>query len=135
MSDIFFTDSSEVPVPPEEVRIRALTALARADGQRIDTAISLTPFQQKPNVELVIENAEGQELSSLSVVEAIDATMEFTMHIRGKKQSGEHILKARVFYAEIESYEKAKNEDAISGDILKEASQDVDTREISFNIE
>ena len=135
MDDIFFTESSEVPVPPSEIRIRALKAMPRPDGQRIYTEIEISPFQQKPNVELIIRNQEGQELSSLSVVEAMDSKMDFTMHIRGKKKTGTFTLKARLFYADIENHEKEEDEEAISGDILKEASRNIDELEITFTIE
>jgi len=134
MDDIFFTESSEAPVPPDEVRIRALSAKARPDGQRILTEIEISPFQQKPNVELTIKDQDGIELSSLSVVEAMDSKMDFTMHIRGEKKSGTFTLKARLFYADIEKHEKSETEEAVSGDILKEASRDIDEHEITFEI-
>lgn len=135
MDNIFFTDSSEAPVPPDEVRIRALKAVPRPDGQRIDTEIEISPFQKKPNVELIIRNQDGLELSSLSVVEAIDPKMDFTMHIRGKKKTGSFTLNARLFYANIEEHEKGEDEEAVSGDIIKEASRDIDELEITFTIE
>ncbi len=135
MDDIFFTESSEAPVPPEEVRIRNLQAIPRPDGQRINVEIEITPFQRKPNVELMILNAEGQDLSSLNVVEAIDFKMDFTMHIRGSRKPGEYVLKARVFYAAIEEQEAAEGEEVASGELLKKASKDVDSRSVDFKIE
>ena len=135
MDDIFFTESSEAPVPPNEVRIRALKAMPRPDGQRILTEIEISPFQQKPNVELIIRDKDGEELSSLSVVEAMDPKMDFTMHIRGEKKTGTFTLKARLFYADIEKHEKGEDEEAVSGDIIKEASRDIDELEITFTIE
>ncbi len=134
MSDIFFTDSSEVPLPPEEVRILELSAVPRPDGQRIIVAIEITPFQVKPNVELKILDAEGHERATLSVVEAIDRKMDFTMHLRTQNNSGDYQLFGRVFYADIEQYGAEEGQQAQSSQILEEASRDIDSRTIDFSI-
>jgi hypothetical protein len=134
MSEIFFTDSSEAPVPPDEVRIRTLEAEPRPDGRRIDVRTALTPFQQRPNIEISIRDEEGREVSTLSVVEAIDAQMDFTMHLRGPQGSGHYTMAMRVFYADIESHEAAEGEEVQSSEILRKAAMVVDEAETTFDI-
>jgi hypothetical protein len=134
MSEIFFTEPSEAPVPPDEVRIRMLEAEPRPDGRRIDVRTALTPFQQRPNIEISIRDEEGREVSTLSVVEAIDAQMDFTMHLRGPQGSGHYTMAMRVFYADIESHEAAEGEEVQSSEILHKATMVVDEATTEFDI-
>ena len=134
MSEIFFTEPSEAPVPPDEVRIRIMEAEPRPDGRRIDVRTALTPFQQRPNIEISIRDEEGREVSTLSVVEAIDAQMDFTMHLRGPQGSGHYTMAMRVFYADIESHEAAEGEAVQSSEILQKAAMVVDEAETAFDI-
>ncbi len=134
MQDIFFTNSDEAPVPSDEVRIRLLEVVPRADGRRVDVRMEITPFQQRPNVELTIRNDSGEEVSTLSVVEAMEAAMDFTMHLREAKTGGLYTLEMRVFYADIESYEAKEGAETASAEILERASQVVDQRQVDFQI-
>lgn len=134
MSEIFFTDSSEAPVPPDEVRIRELEAQPRRDGRRINVKTAITPFQQRPNIEITIRNAQGEESAALSVVEAMDTRMDFTMHLREAQTGGRYQLHMRVFYTDIEEHEAAEGEEVSASQILDKAAQVVDERQVVFEI-
>jgi hypothetical protein len=98
--DIFFQDPSDVPLPPEEVRIRRLSADPYPDGRRVRVYLELTPFLKRPNGEVNVFNLMGDEVASLSIIETIDPKMEMTVHLRGQDTSGEYRVEARVFYLE-----------------------------------
>jgi hypothetical protein len=132
--DIFFTDASEAPVPPDEVRIRDLTAKPRRDGARIDVEFSLTPFQRRPNLEVDIHNSEGREVSALSIVEAIDPKMNFTMHLREARTGGHYTLAVRVFYSDIEAHAAPEGTQSSAADILGKARNVVDERTVEFDV-
>ncbi len=134
MSDIFFTESGEAPVPPNEVRIRQLSAAPRRDGVRIDVHAALTPFQRRPNIEVAITNSQGHEVAAVSLVEAIDPKMDFTMHLREPETGGSYTLAMRVFYADIEQHQAAANGEASAGEILHKAKEIIDQRQIQFEI-
>ena len=121
MQDIFFTDSNEAPVPPEEVRIRTLDALLRPDGRRLDVRTEITPFLKRPNFEIVLRNDSGEESATLSVVAVVANSMEFTMHLREIEPTGTYLLEMRLFYADIEANEPAEGEEIPSAEILKRA--------------
>jgi hypothetical protein len=133
MADIFFSESSEAPVPPEEVRIRAFSAKPYPDGRRIEINMSVTPFQKKPNYEIKIVNGEDIEVAELNVVEAVQASMDFTVHLREKETGGTYKAVMRVFYADLDSHAEENSDSA--GEILDKAGQTVDTRAIEFIIE
>jgi len=104
--DIFFQDPTEIPLPPNEVRIRQLRAEPWPDNRRVRIYLELTPFQKRPNGEVRILGIGGEEVASVTIVEAIDRKMEFTVHLCGAPAEGEYIVIATVYYIEID--EKAK---------------------------
>ena len=134
MQDIFFTNSDEVPVPPDEVRIRVLDVEPRRDGKRIEVRTEITPFLERPNMEIRILNQAGDEVSNLSVVEAVDPKMDFTMHLREANSGGDYTLDAMVFYADVEAQEAPEGVEAAAGEMLERARQVVDQRSAHFNI-
>ncbi len=130
--DIFFTDPEDLPLPPDEVRIRELTAKVYPDGQRVRVYLELTPFQRAPDAELNILNAEAILMASVSVIETMDPKMEMTMHLPGAAPSGTYQLQVKIFYrSEVEEPENGEEpaEYIPPSDFLV-----VDQSEISFEI-
>lgn len=96
--DIFFQDPSVIPLPPNEVRIRNLSAEPRPDGRRVRVYLELTPFLKRPSGELSVSDPAGEEAASASIVESMTPKMEFTLHLRGEPQPGKYRLHAAIFY-------------------------------------
>jgi hypothetical protein len=89
-------------LPPEQVRIQALRAEPwPEDGRRVRVHLDVTPFQERPNIEVSIAGESGQEAANVTIIESIDAHMVFTMHIRGNHPSGRFTLSASLAYPEI----------------------------------
>jgi hypothetical protein len=80
--DIFFTDPSDVPLPPAEVRIRTFEVEPYPDGSRLRVTLTLTPFQKGPHCELAVFDSLGQPVASASIIEPITSHMQLTMHLR-----------------------------------------------------
>lgn len=98
--DIFFQDPSEVPLPPNEVRIRELRAEPWPDGRRVLVYLEVDPFQKRPSAEVEIINSDGQIVSHASVIESMSRKMEFTMHLRQEQVAGDYRLTVTVFYSD-----------------------------------
>jgi len=96
--DIFFTDPTEVPLPPEEVRIRDLKANPWPDNRRVKVYLEVTPFQKHPSGEVIITDNLGQPVATASIIETIDPKMEITMHLRSPETGGEYIVSVILFY-------------------------------------
>jgi hypothetical protein len=90
----------EVPQPPENVKLEALLARVYPDGRRVRLGIKVTPFLERPNIEVFIFNSEGQEVSSMSIVESLDHNFELTAHLRGPQPHGRYTLRGELFYGE-----------------------------------
>ena len=99
--DIFFLDPSEVPLPPDEVKIRQFRAEPRPDGVRIRIYLEVDPFQKKPSAEITIRDPQGKEAASVSIIESVTRRMELTMHLRTQPQAGVYTAHAVLVYSEV----------------------------------
>ncbi len=97
----FFPDLDGVNdnrVPPEEVRIEKLDAEPYADGKRVRVNFDMTPFKVRPHADVVLLNPAGNPAASISIIEPMSWSLEFTLHLREARQDGNYKLMARIFY-------------------------------------
>jgi hypothetical protein len=133
--DINFRDPSDIPLPPDEVRIRELRVEPFQDRRRVRLFIEITPFQQKPNCEIKIFTQSGSEAASLSIIEAIDYKMQFTVHLKDESTSGEYVAAMEVFYFEPGQSDQAPKHDRDSEiHQLPDRVNPVDQRQVAFSI-
>lgn len=100
--EFFLNDPKVERVSPESTRILALRAEPYPDGRRLRIALELTPFQKRPNIELVLTDPDGNEASAASVVEPVGWKLELTLHNRTTPPaSGAYRLTARLSYPEL----------------------------------
>ena len=95
--DFFLPEDHLQRAVPEETRITSLTAAPYPDGYRLRVNIEITPFQQRPHLEVVLKDANHEEIASSSIIEPLGWKIEFTMHIRGELNNP-YTLEARLFY-------------------------------------
>jgi hypothetical protein len=95
--DFFFPEDQLQRAAPEETRITSLTAEPYPDGYRLRVNIQMTPFQKRPHLEVVLNDANKEEVASTSIVEPMGWKIEFTMHIRGELNNP-YTLAATLFY-------------------------------------
>lgn len=130
--DIFFTNPDDVPVPPEKMEIRKLIASPYEDGKRVTVELEISPFQQRPNLEITVFNQENRIVSSLSVVEAIENKMTFTLHLKKPEPKGQYQVSMEMFYAELDKLDE--DQDSLIKDIVLEGKKVIATAETSFRI-
>jgi hypothetical protein len=97
--DLFFPEDHLNRMTPEETHITGLHASPYPDGYRVHVNIEVTPFQKRPYIEVLLSDADGDEVASTSIVEPMSWKMEFTMHIRGELNNP-YTLEAKLFYPE-----------------------------------
>jgi hypothetical protein len=95
--DFFLPEDHLQRATPEETRITSLTGEPYPDGYRLRVKIEMTPFQKRPHLEVVLNDADNEEVASSSIVEPISWKIEFTMHIRGELKNP-YTLEAKLFY-------------------------------------
>lgn len=108
MMDLFFTDPNEVPLPPEEVRIREFRVEPWLDGHRVRVTLEVDPFQKRPSAEVVIWNAAGDVVAEVTIIESIMRKMEFNMHLRQAEPAGSYHAQAVLYYQTLPEGDKAE---------------------------
>lgn len=98
--DLNFVDPSEAPVPPDEVRVRRIDLRPLPDGGRIKVQIELTPFQERPTLEVEIRDPAGDRVSQTSIIESVYPQLEFTMHLKDEPRKGPYELQVQTGYGE-----------------------------------
>lgn len=93
--------SPEDAVPPEQVRFTDVHVEPWPDGRRVRVHITITPFQQRPNLEARILHPGGEEAASISIIETMENKLVFTMHIRGPIGAEAFTLEARLSFPEL----------------------------------
>lgn len=103
--DFFFPELNPdnegvIPLPPGEVRILELKAEPVQDNgpTRLRVYIDVSAFQQRPYLEVTLQNAQGDEIASVNIIEPMSRKNVFTMHVKGPQQAGKFSLTARLFY-------------------------------------
>ena len=95
--DFFLPEDNLTRAVPEETKISSLTAQPYPDGYRLRVNIEITPFQKRPYLEVTLNDSNGDEVASTSIVEPLSWKLEFTMHIRGELNNP-YTLNARLYY-------------------------------------
>ncbi len=88
-------------LPPEQVCVIELRTEPWPDQtRRVRVVLEITPFLERPSLQVVITRPDGAEVSGIHIIETIEARMTFTMHIRDDQGQGPYQLKAIVLYPE-----------------------------------
>ncbi len=95
--DFFFHEDKLNRAVPQETKISSLSAQPYPDGNRLRVNIEVTPFQKRPYIEVILNDSNGVEVASTSIVEPLSWKLEFTLHIRGEINNP-YALQARLYY-------------------------------------
>lgn len=94
--------SPEDGLPPKEIRfIELRTEPWPNQGQRVRVHLEISPFLERPNIQVIIARPDKSEVSSVHIIETIESRMVFTMHLKGDQENGPYTLKAVLFYPDI----------------------------------
>lgn len=97
--DLNLVDPEDVSCPREEVRLRNLAVTPLGDGRRLRIEVEMTPFLERPNLDLDVVGPAGESLSRTTVVEADSPTISLTMHLRAGPVGGEYTVRGSLSYA------------------------------------
>lgn len=106
----FFEDPLEQPRGREEVRIRQIGLYLYPDLRRLAFGIELTPFRERPSIEVNITNGEGAPAGSLNVIETMTPNFSLTMHLRDAETINPYSLTATLYYSWPEERERLEIE-------------------------
>ena len=94
----FFDDPLQSPRPREDVRINQLGLHVFPDGRRVAIGFDITPFLERPSIDVTVTNAVGEEAAALTVIEAYETNFSLTMHLRDKEPAQTYTVQAELYY-------------------------------------
>lgn len=128
-------DPNEVPLPPQQVRIRELTATPWPDGRRIRVYLEVDPFQKRPSAEVQVLDSEERVAAEVSIIETATRKMEFNLHLRMPETAGDYVIIVDLYYEEGPTIsEPASAETAVTQEAVSPARKVVDQRRVRFTI-
>lgn len=130
----FYTEQDPNAQPPESIRFESIIITPYIESKRVRIQIEITPFLEKPNLEIELFNSDKIIVASMSLVELLEHKFELTLHIKEDLNPDEYLLQANIYYADLSHYEiKEDQEPKPAG---KPAINIVDKleRNFSFNI-
>lgn len=95
----FFENPFEGPKSREEVRIKQLGLYMHEDGRRVAVGFDMTPFFERPSLQVTFINERGEEAGSLHVIETLQTNFSLTVHLRDKEPTQFYEVTAVVYYA------------------------------------
>lgn len=95
----FFDDPLEQPHSRQEVRFRQIGLFVYPDERRLAFGVELTPFLERPSIEVAIVNGEGLPAGSLHVIETMSPNFNITLHLRDDEITNPYELTAVLYYS------------------------------------
>ncbi len=75
-------DETSIYLSASQPAISRLVAALLDDGRRVKVNVFMQDMTSRPDLELLLEDAEGRELARSLLMELFSNTAEFTLHIR-----------------------------------------------------
>lgn len=94
----FFDNPLEGPRAREDVRMKQIGLYVHEGGRRVAFGVELTPFLERPSIEVRIRNGALQPAGSLNVIETLTPNFSLNMHLRDAKPTDPYELTAVVYY-------------------------------------
>ena len=95
----FFDDPLEQPKPREDVRFKQIGLFIYPEARRLMFGVELTPFVERPSIEVHITNGRGDAAGSLHVIETLTPNFSLTVHLRDAETTNPYELTAHLYYS------------------------------------
>lgn len=95
----FFDDPEQQPKKREDVRIKQLGLFVHEGGRRVTFGLELTPFLERPSIQVTIRNGSGEPAGALTVIETLTTNFSLIIHLRDAQVDNPYELTATIYYA------------------------------------
>lgn len=99
----FFDDPLQQPRAREDVRIKQIGLFVHDDLRRVSFGVELTPFLERPSIQVEIRNGQRVVAGALSVIETMTPNFSLVIHLRDGTVTDPYQLSAEVYYAKPET--------------------------------
>jgi hypothetical protein len=82
----------------EDVRFNRLGLYMYPENRQVAVGFDITPFFEKPSIEVIITNEFGDRAASLNVIEAMQPNFSLIMHLRDQDPTDMYQVNAILYY-------------------------------------
>ncbi len=101
----FYDDPVRGPKHRDELRFNQIGIYVHEDGRRVAVGFDITPFIERPSINVLVTNETGEEAASISVIEVVQPNFNLTLHLRDKEIAKQYKLEAILYYNSLD-YDK-----------------------------
>ncbi len=94
----FFDNTFELPKAREDVRFKQIGLFVYDDLRRVAVGLELTPFLERPCIDIIVHNSEGVVAGSMVIIETLSPNITLTMHLRDRQPTEMYELTAQIYY-------------------------------------
>ena len=94
----FFDNPLETPRARAEVRFKQIGLFVYEDLRRVAIGIELTPFLERPCLDIVMRNEAGVIAGSMVLIESLSPNITMTMHLRDQEPTATYELNVQIYY-------------------------------------
>ncbi|MFZ0547701.1 MAG: hypothetical protein WAM60_19800 [Candidatus Promineifilaceae bacterium] len=99
----FYDEPNGGPKAKDEVRFNRLGLYMYPEKRQVAVGFDITPFFEKPSIEVTITNDQGERAASLSVIEAMQPNFSLIMHLRDQVSTDTYQVEAILYYPSVEA--------------------------------
>jgi hypothetical protein len=119
----FYDDPNGGPKAKGDVRFNRLGLYMYPENRQVAVGFDMTPFLEKPSIEVIITNEMGEEAASLTVIEAMQPNFSLIMNLRDKTPTDTEQVEAALYYHSLEDGRQLDHQIEKSLDATQEGDQ------------
>ena len=119
----FFDDPIRQPKAREEVRIKQIGLFVHDDLRRVSFGLELTPFLERPSIQVVILNGQGEHAGALSVIETMTPNFSLIVHLRDDDVTDPYEITAEIYYVKPETVRQNVDQQTVTFNVSKPGEQ------------
>ena len=96
----FYDNPIREPLPRDKVSFNKIGLYMFEDGRRFSIGFDITPFVERPSIQIFVVDPSGNEVTSMTVVETNQSNFSFTMHLPDDQGQQDLDVTAVLFYVE-----------------------------------
>ncbi len=90
-------------LPPDQITIKTVGAAPYPDNRRVKVTVEVTPFRERPNLEITILDVDGRPIANTSAIGLMNFTTSYVMHLRGVQDpAGAYTVQVQLFYESLD---------------------------------
>ena len=94
----FYEDPIRRPRARQEVRFNQLGLFMHEDRGRFVVGFDLTPFEERPSIQVFVSDESGENVASLTIIDSIKTNFHVTMHLPNNQRNSLYKVSALLFY-------------------------------------